>query len=79
MKNLKESIDAIETDIDDFLTQISTVAVLNPIKEKLINLKEVSLKKQRRKLFIVKGVTIAIFILTIFVFFYIYLDISIYL
>ena len=78
LKNIKESIDAIETDIDDFIVLISTVAVLNPIKEKLEILKKDSIKKQRNKLLIVKGVTISIFTLTVIVFSYIFLDISVY-
>lgn len=79
LKNIKESIDAIEEDIDEFITLISSVPVLNPIKEKLENLKKVSIKKQRNKLLIVTGVTISIFALTVIVFSYIFLDISIYL
>jgi hypothetical protein len=79
LRNIKESIDAIEEDIDDFIGLISTVAVLNPIKAKLEALKKDSIKKQRNKLRIVKGVTISIFALTIIVFFFIFLDISIYL
>jgi hypothetical protein len=79
LRNIKESIEAIETDIDDFIKLINTVPVLNPIKEKLENLKKVSLKKQRMKLMIVKVVTISIFALTVVVFSYIFLDISIYL
>lgn len=79
LKNIKESIDAIEEDIDGFIIQISSVAVLNPIKEKLENLKLRSIKKQRNKLKIVKGITITIFALTVIVFSYIFLDISIYL
>jgi hypothetical protein len=79
LRNIKESIDAIEEDIDDFIDLISTVAVLNPIKAKLEALKKDSIKKQRNKLRIVKGVTISIFALTIIVFSFIFLDISIYL
>ena len=79
LKNIKESIDAIEEDIDEFINLISTVIVLKPIKEKLESLKKVSIKKQRNKLLIVKGVTISIFALTVIVFSYIFLDISIYL
>jgi hypothetical protein len=79
LRNIKESIEAIETDIDDFINLISSVPVLNPIKEKLENLKKVSVKKQRNKLLIVKGVTVSIFALTVIVFSYIFLDISIYL
>lgn len=79
LKNIKESIEAIETDIDDFIKLINTVPVLNPIKEKLESLKTDSIKKQRNKLLIVKGVTISIFALTVIVFSYIFLDISIYL
>ena len=79
LKNIKESIDVIEEDIEGFITLISTVAVLNPIKEKLENLKRDSIKKQRSKLQIVKGITIIIFALTVIVFSYIFLDISIYL
>ncbi|MFV8362984.1 hypothetical protein ACNQGO_06290 [Flavobacterium sp. ZT3P35] len=79
LRNIKESIEAIETDINDFIKLINTVPVLNPIKEKLENLKKVSLKKQRNKLLIVRGVTISIFALTFIVFFYIFLNISIYL
>lgn len=79
LKNIKESIDVIEEDIEGFITLISTVAVLNPIKEKLENLKRDSIKKQRNKLQIVKGITIIIFALTVIVFSYIFLDISIYL
>lgn len=79
LKNIKESIDAIEEDIDDFINLISTVAVLNPIKDKLESLKKGSIKKQRNKLLIVKGVTISIFALTIIVFFFIFFDESVYL
>jgi hypothetical protein len=79
LRNIKESIEVIETDIDDFIKLISSVPVLNPIKEKLENLKKVSLKKQRNKLLIVRGVTISIFALTVIVFIYIFLDISVYL
>jgi len=79
LKNIKESIDVIEEDIEGFIILISTVAVLNPIKEKLENLKMKSIKKQRNKLKIVKVITIAIFALTVIVFSYIFLDISIYL
>ena len=79
LRNIKESIEAIETDIDDFINLISTVAVLNPIKEKLDNLKTDSIKKQRNKLLIVKGVTISIFALTVIVFFFIFFDVSVYL
>lgn len=79
LRNIKESIDAIEEDIDDFIKLISSVTVLNSIKEKLETLKKVSLKKQRNKLQIVKGITLAIFTLTIIVFFYIFLDISVFL
>jgi len=78
LRNIKESIEAIETDIDEFITLINTVPVLNPIKEKLENLKKVSVKKQRNKLLIVKGVTISIFALTVIVFCYIFLDTSVY-
>lgn len=79
LRNIKESIEAIETDIDDFINLISTVAVLNPIKEKLENLKTDSIKKQRNKLLIVKGATISIFALTVIVFSYISLDLSIFM
>ena len=79
LRNIKESIVAIETDIDDFINLISSVPVLNPIKEKLEYLKKDSIKKQRNKLLIVKGVTISIFALTVIVFSYIFLDLSIYL
>jgi hypothetical protein len=79
LRNIKESIEAIEDDIDDFINLISTVAVLNPIKEKLENLKKVSIKKQRNKLLIVKGVTISIFVLTVLVYLFIFIDISVFL
>lgn len=79
LRNIKESIDAIEEDIDDFLNLISTVTVLNSIKEKLKSLKKESINKQREKLLIVKGVTISIFALIVIVFFYIFFDVSIYL
>ncbi|MBU0942111.1 MAG: hypothetical protein KKD36_11850 [Bacteroidetes bacterium] len=79
LRNIKESIEAIETDINDFIKLINTVPVLNPIKEKLESLKNDSIEKQRNKLLIVKGVTISIFALTVIVFIYIFLDISVYL
>lgn len=79
LRNIKESIDAIESDIDEFINSISTVAVLKPIRKKLKNLKKVSLRKQRNKLLIVKGITISIFVLTVLVFLYIFLDRSVYL
>ncbi|QIH37932.1 hypothetical protein G7A72_03550 [Flavobacterium sp. Sr18] len=79
LRNIKESIEAIETDIDDFIKLINTVPVLNPYKEKLESLKTDSIKKQRNKLLIVKGVTISIFALTVIVFFFIFFDVSVYL
>nr|WP_198999579.1 hypothetical protein [Flavobacterium sp. ASV13] len=78
LNNIKESIASIEQDIDDFISLISTMVVLKPIKEKLENLKRVSLKKQRGKLRIVKGITIMTFVLTILAYIFIFLDISIY-
>lgn len=78
LTNIKESIDAIEDDINDFIDLIGSVSVLESIKEKLETIKNVSLKKQRTKLLIVKGVSISIFALTVIVFLFIFFDISIY-
>jgi hypothetical protein len=79
LKNINESLDAIEADIDDLINLINKVVVLDPIKEKLEKLQTISLKKQRDKLLIVKGITISIFTLTVIVFCYIFLDLSIFL
>lgn len=79
IKNIKESIDAIENEITEFLNQISSVATLSSVKDKLEKLQDKSINDQRFKLKIVKGITIAIFSLTIFVFIFIFLDKSLFL
>ena len=79
LNNIKESIEAIEEDIDDFISKIQGVKGLESIEEKLLNLKETKLKKQRNKLLIVRIITTVIFILTFFVFLYIFFDLSIFI
>lgn len=79
LNNIKESIEAIEEDIDDFNSKIQGVKGLESIVEKLSNLKETKLVKQRNKLLIVRVITTIIFILTLFVFLYIFFDLSIFM
>lgn len=79
LNNIKESIEAIEEDIDDFNSKIQGIKGLESIEEKLSNLKKTKLAKQRNKLLIVRIITIVIFILTLFVFLYIFFDLSIFM
>ena len=79
LNNIKESIVAIEEDIDDFISKIQGIKGLESIEEKLSNLKKTKLAKQRNKLLIVRIITTVIFILTLFVFLYIFFDLSIFM
>lgn len=79
LNNIKESIEAIEEDIDDFISKIQGIKGLESIEEKLSNLKKTKLAKQRNKLLIVRIITTVIFILTLFVFLYIFFDLSIFM
>lgn len=79
LNNIKESIEAIEEDIDDFNSKIQGIKGLESIEEKLSNLKETKLAKQRNKLLIVRIITSLIFVLTLFVFLYIFFDLSIFI
>lgn len=79
LNNISESIEAIEEDIDDFQSKIEGVKGLESIVDKLSNLKETKLSKQKNKLMIVRIITIAIFALTFFVFIYIFFDLSIFI
>lgn len=73
LNNIEESIEAIEEDIDDFISKIHGVKGLESIEIKLINLKVTKLAKQRCKLLIVRIITTFIFVLTLFVFLYIFI------
>ena len=79
LNNIKESIDAIEEDIDDFILKIEGIKGLETFLEKLFDLKRNKLSKQKNKLLIVKVITSIIFILTLIVFCYIFIDLSIFL
>jgi hypothetical protein len=79
LNNIRESIDAIEEDIDDFISKIQGVKGLESIEAKLSNLKETKIAKQINKLLIVRIITTVIFILTLFVFLYIFFDLSIFI
>lgn len=76
--NIKESIDQIETEIDDFIMKITNVIALEEIKKKLSSLKTKDLKKQRKKLLLVRILSCIIFLLLIIVYIYIFIDISIF-
>lgn len=71
-KNIKESIKAIEKDIDKFLDKIKGNADLSEIVIELRRLKNKSVKKQKKKLNIVKACSVIILIITIGVFCYIH-------
>ena len=79
LNNIRESIEAIEEDIDDFISKIQGVKGLESIEAKLSNMKETKIAKQINKLLIVRIITTAIFILTLFVFLYIFFDLSIFI
>ena len=68
-----------EEDIDDFISKIQGVKGLESIEAKLSNMKETKIAKQINKLLIVRIITTAIFILTLFVFLYIFFDLSIFI
>jgi hypothetical protein len=79
IKNIEESIDAIESDIDKFLSKIKDVRQLDTIYEQLRGLKTVLLKKQRNKLLAVSYLVMFILLVTIFIFLFIFFDRSIFL
>lgn len=76
--NIKESIDLIEAEIDDFITKIENVVALEEIKNKLFSLKTSDLKKQRKKLLIVMILSSFIYFLLVIVYVYIFIDISVF-
>lgn len=77
-ENIKESIEQIEVEIDDFVCKIENVIALEEIKSKLISLKTIDIKKQRTKLLIVRILSSLIYLLLIAVYAYIFIDISIF-
>jgi uncharacterized protein YlzI (FlbEa/FlbD family) len=79
LQNIKESIDAIENDIDDFIILISSNVALKPIKDKLQYLKEISVLKQKNKLTLVKIVSFLIFTITVLAYLFIFIDKSLFL
>lgn len=76
--NIKESIDQIEAEIDDFITKIENVIALEDINKKLVTLKTFDLKRQRKKLLLVKVLSSIIYLLLIIVYIYIFIDISVF-
>jgi hypothetical protein len=79
IKNIEESIDAIESDINVFCNKIKDVKQLDDIGNQLGNLKIILLKKQRNKLFLVKLLLMFILIITLLAFLFIFLDRSIFI
>lgn len=71
-RNIDESIDAIEEDIDDFTERIKNNKALESVKDKLETLKNKKLKAQKNKVIIAKIVSILIFLIVIFAFVYIH-------
>jgi hypothetical protein len=71
-RNIDESIDAIEEDIDDFTERIKNNKALESVKDKLETFKNKKLKAQRNKVVIAKTVSILIFLIVIFAFVYIH-------
>ncbi|MFL9838787.1 hypothetical protein ABS768_14855 [Flavobacterium sp. ST-75] len=78
-KNIKESILAIERDIDDFKLKIENYTELDDIKKKLDRLKNQDIVKQKRKIKIVKVLSICIFTIIVFMYIFIFIDTSIFL
>jgi len=79
IKNISESIDAIESDIDIFLSKIKDVQQLDAIYKQLGKLKIGLLKKQRDKLLLVSILSIFVLLVTVFIFMFIFLDRSIFM
>nr|WP_315203701.1 hypothetical protein [uncultured Flavobacterium sp.] len=79
IKNIEESIDAIESDIANFLTKIKDVTQLDAIYVQLLGLKTILLKKQRNKLLLVSILTIFILLTVILTFLFIFFDKSIFM
>src|SRR6218665_90022 len=77
-KNIGESIQNIQSEIDDFLDKINNVPALDEIKNKLHSLKSVDLKKQRKKLFLVQVLSTVILSILIAVYLFIFFDVSIF-
>lgn len=71
-KNITESLNAIEKDIDDFKMKIKNNNDLEEINSKLDDLKNITLKKQRNKLDLSKVLSITILAITSFGYFYLY-------
>jgi len=78
-KNIDESIQAIKEDIVDFIKKIENVSELESIKEKLEKLRDKEIKKQQSKLSLVKFLTIVIYGMIVLIFFWVYIDKSIFI
>ncbi|MFV8337153.1 hypothetical protein ACNQF7_13880 [Flavobacterium sp. RSP29] len=77
-KNISESIENIELEINDFSEKIDNVTVLTDIKNKLQSLKTSDLSRQRTKLGLVKILSAIIYLILIMITVFTFLDISIF-
>ncbi|MBW4359336.1 hypothetical protein [Flavobacterium taihuense] len=77
-KNIDESIENIELEINDFFEKIDNVTVLTDIKNKLQSLKTTDLLKQRNKLRLVKILSAIIYLILIVITFFTFLNISVF-
>jgi hypothetical protein len=78
-ENIKQSIEAIEDELEKFLKKIENYTELNEIHEQLINFKNIDLKRQYSKIHLVKVLTTIIFIIFCLTYLYVFIDLSIFL
>ncbi len=71
-RNLSDSIEQIKNDISDFKSRITDVESLSEVIDKLDTMENDVMNSQAKKLDLAKGITIAVFVIMIFTFFYIY-------
>ncbi|QQU02366.1 hypothetical protein [Myroides odoratus] len=72
--NLKENLEAIEEELDDFEIRLGKISQIDILSSKIERLKADAIKKQYNKLSIIKTLSIIIFGLSIIVFIAIYLN-----
>lgn len=77
-KNIEDSIIAIEKDLSKFMNKIENISELKAIHDELSEFQNYDIILQKRKLRLVRMLTILIFVLFVFIFLYIFIDKSIF-
>lgn len=78
-KNIRQSINAIETDLLKFSDKIINVSELSLIHKELLDFKDNDLQKQYDKILLVKILTVLIFAIFCLAYTYIFINTSVFL